>query len=291
MGRLEIILNKKIERVLIFEDSVSYYNDLTAAINKKGINFSNIASRDFSVEKIKEINPDFILTNLLFDDTDGLVLSAFIQSYLGIKNIPVIIYLDGIASDEQKAKLVQSCADIAVKYKYHPLDVLKTIRNRIRIIEELEIPELKEEHRSDNAYIDDDDEERSSNFLGEVLIVDDDPDTLYTISEIVNECNCKTILANNGIECLNVLNNRTPDLILLDIMMPVMDGFQTIKKIKANSKWANIPVYAVTAKAMLGDKQVILNQGFDDYITKPVSSSALAFKIQKTISNSKDNKL
>jgi two-component system chemotaxis sensor kinase CheA len=117
--------------------------------------------------------------------------------------------------------------------------------------------------------------------LGEILIVDDDPDTLFTINEMVEDCNCKTTLAKNGIECLEVLKHSTPDLILLDIMMPEMDGFETIKNIRKNEKWKDIPVFAVTAKAMANDKDIILKHGFDDYIPKPVNSTLITFKINQ----------
>ena len=117
--------------------------------------------------------------------------------------------------------------------------------------------------------------------LGEVLIVDDDPDTLFTINELVKDCNCKTILAKNGIECLEVLKHSNPDLILLDIMMPEMDGFETIKNIRKNEQWKDIPVFAVTAKAMANDKDIILKHGFDDYIPKPVKSTIITFKINQ----------
>ena len=67
--------------------------------------------------------------------------------------------------------------------------------------------------------------------------------------------------------------------------MPEMDGFQTLSQIKMHPRWANIPVFAVTAKAMLDDKEVILKYGFDDYIPKPINSSILTFKIKKILSN------
>jgi CheY-like chemotaxis protein len=118
---------------------------------------------------------------------------------------------------------------------------------------------------------------------GEVLIVDDDSDTLFTISEIVMSCECKTILAQSGAECLEILEETVPDLILLDIMMPGMDGFQTLQKIKTNSKWSHIPVFAVTAKAMAEDKEIIMKHGFDDYIPKPVNAVTMAFKIEKLL--------
>jgi len=70
---------------------------------------------------------------------------------------------------------------------------------------------------------------------------------------------------------------------LLDIMMPIMDGFETIKKIRANEKTKNIIVYAISAHAMLDDIFIIKNNGFDDLITKPVNATTLAFKIKQAM--------
>ena len=121
----------------------------------------------------------------------------------------------------------------------------------------------------------------------EVLIVDDDPDTLFTLDELVKASNCKTILAKSGKECLEILERQIPDLILLDIIMPEMDGFQVIKQIKRNSKWTDIPVYAVTAKAMKEDNEIILKHGFSDCIPKPVNPAFVAYKVQKLVAQLK----
>jgi len=121
----------------------------------------------------------------------------------------------------------------------------------------------------------------------EILIVDDDPNTLFTLAEIVQSINCNSIIAHNGKECLELLETKIPDLILLDIIMPEMDGFKTISQIKKNSRWSDIPVYAVTAKAMKNDNEIILKHGFTDYIPKPVNPALVTYKIQSLITQLK----
>jgi len=105
----------------------------------------------------------------------------------------------------------------------------------------------------------------------DIMIVDDDPNTLFTLAEIIQEANCNPIIAHDGKECLELLETKIPDLILLDIIMPELDGFKTIKQIKRNNKWSDIPVIAVTAKAMKEDNEIILKHGLTDYIPKPVN--------------------
>jgi CheY-like chemotaxis protein len=82
-------------------------------------------------------------------------------------------------------------------------------------------------------------------------------------------------------ECLLMLNHVTPDLIFLDIMMPQMDGFETIKRIRSEKRISKIPVVALTAYAMLDNKSIIENNGFDDLVTKPINSQILASKLEK----------
>ena len=114
-----------------------------------------------------------------------------------------------------------------------------------------------------------------------MLIVDDDSDTLFTVGEIIKSLGCDVRFANDGIECLERLEESIPDIILLDIMMPKMDGFETIKQIRSKRELKNIPVFALTAHAMLDDKDVVEKNGFNDIITKPLDTSILAFKVQR----------
>ncbi|MFC2085173.1 ATP-binding protein, partial [Bacteroidota bacterium] len=113
-----------------------------------------------------------------------------------------------------------------------------------------------------------------------ILIVDDDNDTLFTIGEILQNAGYDIAFASNGLDCLNSLEKSLPDLILLDIMMPEMDGFETISKIRNDMKFSNLIVYALTAYAMLDEKDIIVKSGFDELITKPVDKNSLLLKIR-----------
>ena len=117
-----------------------------------------------------------------------------------------------------------------------------------------------------------------------LLVVDDAPDNLMLLEAILESEGFNSIvLAESAIEAYQKLeeakSEKAVDLILMDIMMPEMDGFQTLKEIRSNDKWSEVPVFAVTAKAMQSDKDVILNHGFTDYIPKPVNPTMISFKI------------
>lgn len=180
--------------------------------------------------------------------------------------------------------------ELTLQSKNHPLDVLKSLKERLMIDSGLSgrNNNLIEEKIGDNFSV------VGDNGLSEqkqtILIVDDDPDTLFTIGEFVKELNYETVFAHNGTECLLMLNHINPDLILLDIMMPQMDGFETVKRIRSENRVSSIPVIALTAYAMLDNKEVVTKNGFNDLVTKPINSTLLASKISMYINSRIDVK-
>jgi signal transduction histidine kinase/DNA-binding response OmpR family regulator/HAMP domain-containing protein len=282
-NKLENLANKKIEKIVIVDDDELEFEKFKNEFKNEKIRINYIKDSELAFSKILEIQPDLIILDLLMPNVDGITLSHKLKSNRETKHIPVIISTAKDLSPEEKNSLNKIVEEITVKSKGHPLDVLKIVRDRLKQQENANLIEREklEHQEDDNEIIVEVQSIEDDNKLGEVLIVDDDPDTLFTINEIVQAVGSKTMLAKNGIECLTVLEDKLPDLILLDIMMPELDGFQTIKRIRSSEKYSKIPVYAVTAKAMLDDKGVILRHGFDDYIAKPVNAGVLAFKIKR----------
>jgi CheY-like chemotaxis protein len=284
--KLEGLAKKKIEKIVIVDDDDMEFERFKQAFKNDGIRIEYIRDSELAFSKILEVQPDLIILDLIMPNIDGITLSYKLKSNKDTKHIPIIISTAKDLTTEEKNSLNDLVEEISLKSADNKMDVLHTVRERIRMQENSEPAEIRRTTDtviSNNEIREEQPEysEQIKPYQGVVLIVDDDPDSLYTISEIVDMCDCKTILATNGIECLQKLEYTIPDLILLDIMMPELDGFQTISRIRQNEKWAHIPVFAITAKAMLEDKQVILRHGFDDYVAKPVNSGVLAFKIER----------
>lgn len=105
----------------------------------------------------------------------------------------------------------------------------------------------------------------------QILLVEDEPDNLEVIAETLHYYGIAVKTAQNGFEGLEVLRDFIPTLILLDLSMPKMDGWEMQKRVKSDPKTQNIPVIALTAHAMSGDKEQALAVGFDGYLTKPIS--------------------
>ncbi len=117
----------------------------------------------------------------------------------------------------------------------------------------------------------------------EILIVEDDPDMLDMIQMTLDHWEYDSIVAKNGKEAVNMAASQLPDLVLLDIMMPGMDGFEAARLIRQNPKTHSIPILAVTAKVLYRDREECLKNGCNDYLSKPFTAEELASKIEKLL--------
>jgi two-component system, OmpR family, alkaline phosphatase synthesis response regulator PhoP len=113
-----------------------------------------------------------------------------------------------------------------------------------------------------------------------ILVVDDNQQNLELLQAYLEDLNCETIPAHDGQGALNIINKAAPDLILLDIMMPKMSGFEVCKKVKASPKTKNIPVIMVTALNEFGDIERAVESGTDDFISKPVNKLELLTRVK-----------
>ena len=108
-----------------------------------------------------------------------------------------------------------------------------------------------------------------------VLVAEDNPVNRELIAEMLESAGYRVLQANDGQDALMILNFHHPDVVLLDIQMPRLDGRETVRAIRENPDLAGLRVIACTAYAMQGDREEILRSGFDDYVAKPISRAAL----------------
>jgi len=118
-----------------------------------------------------------------------------------------------------------------------------------------------------------------------VLIAEDNAVNRELLRELLELRGYTVLEACDGQEALRIIEQTQPELLLLDIGMPVMDGFAVIRRIRENPRLAKLPVVAVTAYAMRGDQERILNSGFDGYLSKPVNSSSLASELLRVLAH------
>ena len=115
---------------------------------------------------------------------------------------------------------------------------------------------------------------------GRLLLVEDNAANIYLATFLLEQHGFVVEHASNGIECLARVRTAPPDIVLMDLQMPVMDGYETVRELKADPATADIPVLAVTAYAMAGDRTKALAMGFRDYIEKPYDTVTFASRVE-----------
>src|SRR5690606_33536044 len=194
-NKLENLANKRIEKIVIVDDDELEFEKFKREFKNDKIRIEYIQDSEFAFNKIAEVQPDLIILDLMMPKIDGITLSYKLKSNPQTKHIPIILSTAKDLSDEEIKSLNNVVEDITVKSKGHPLDVLKVVRDRIKLQEdELIISQRKEEKPQENKDLADaqaeiNDEDTNKNYIGEILIVDDDPDTLFTLNEMVQAAN------------------------------------------------------------------------------------------------------
>ncbi|MHC4076767.1 MAG: response regulator [Planctomycetota bacterium] len=113
-----------------------------------------------------------------------------------------------------------------------------------------------------------------------ILVVDDNQQNLELLQAYLEDIDCETIPADDGLEALDIIANNPPDLVLLDVMMPKMSGFEVCRRLKNDPKTADIPIIMVTALNEFGDIERGINSGTDDFISKPVNKLELLTRVK-----------
>jgi CheY-like chemotaxis protein len=116
-----------------------------------------------------------------------------------------------------------------------------------------------------------------------VLIAEDNAVNRELLREMLEARDCEVAEARDGQEALRMLESSRPDILLLDVGMPVLNGYELVRKIRSDASLATLPVLAVTAYAMQGDRENILRSGFDGYLAKPINARSLAQELDKLL--------
>lgn len=251
--------DKKVKDLLIVEDNDIQREAMIEFIGDTNINSHGVASVNEAIDELKKDIYDAIVVDLTLKEGSGLKICEYIKNNK-IK-VPIIVYTGKEITQEEENEIKRYTDSIIVKSansQNRLLDEVDMFLHRVKV------PSTKD---TANLCISDVD------FSGKkIMVVDDDMRNTYVLMEILEEKNADVITASNGQEAIDTLNkNPDTNIILMDIMMPVMNGYEAIQKIKADEKTKNIPIIAVTAKAMNEDKQRCLEVGANDFLTKPLN--------------------
>jgi CheY-like chemotaxis protein len=221
------------------------------------------------LDRLNEERFDCVVLDLSLPDMSGFDVLQAIGDDTTLSDLPVIVFTGRELSAEEEAKLNTMARSIVVKGVESPerlLDETSLFLHRVVSNLPAEKQEMIERlHRSDEDLV------------GKtVLLVDDDPRNIFALSSILERRGMRVLTAANGHDAIRLVNS-TPDiaLVLMDIMMPEMDGYRTIAAIRENPSFRRLPIIALTAKAMKGDREKSLEAGASEYLAKPVNTEQL----------------
>jgi CheY-like chemotaxis protein len=212
---------------------------------------------------------DCMVLDLTLPDMNGFELLERLKIDLGVRDLPVIVYTGKELSTKEETELRRVAEAIIVKDVSSPerlLDETALFLHRIQA----NLPQSKRRIITQLHQVDPVLANKS------ILIVDDDIRNIFALTSALERHRMKVLYAESGREGIAALQ-KTPqlDVVLMDIMMPEMDGYDTIREIRKHAAFRGLPIIALTAKAMKGDREKCLEAGASDYITKPVDIEQL----------------
>ncbi|MCF8366258.1 MAG: response regulator [Bacteroidales bacterium] len=267
--KIESYISKPVKKLLVIEDDDDMRKAMVELIDDDDINITSISTGRQALDQMKKDDFDCIILDLGLKDMSGYELLKKIGRKDSNESIPVIIYTGQELSREDEEKLSKYSDSIIIKGAKSPERLLAETTLFLHRVES-NLPEEKQKMLKVVHSQEDIIKEKK------VLIVDDDMRNVFALSSLLEERSMKIVVGRNGKEGLEKLE-QNPDIniILMDIMMPEMDGYEAMKIIRRNPKYKKLPVIALTAKAMQGDRDKCIEAGASDYLTKPVDTEKL----------------
>ncbi|HCC54890.1 MAG TPA: hypothetical protein DEQ20_08215 [Desulfobulbaceae bacterium] len=267
--QLEQITSGRPKRMLLVEDNpVSRSITVKLIGDGENVKIDAVDTGKKAQEALRSAEYDCVVLDLGLPDMDGLEMLETLK-HEGVKLPPVIVYTGRDLSSEEEMALREHSASI----------IVKDVRSQERLLDEVSlflhrvVNEMPTKQRKIILDLHDTDALLRDK---KVLIVDDDMRTTFAMSRFLTERGMKTLKAENGDKALRLLEEHPDvDIVLIDIMMPVMDGYEAMKRIRNQEKFRKLPMIALTAKAMPEDRQKCLTAGANDYLPKPVNQDRL----------------
>lgn len=256
--------------VLVAEDDANQRQVVKHMIESDDIAITTVATGEQVLAELSgPTSYDCLVLDLGLPDIDGIDLIEQIKEQLKQKSLPVIVHTGRELTTEETERLETLAAAIVLKNAKSPerlLDETALFLHRVAT----DMPDTAREILSNPKRMDESLEGNT------VLLVDDDVRNVFSLGSALKRYGITVVPASNGQAGLDSLAEHPEvGLVLMDIMMPVMDGYEAMRRIRAEPRWRNLPIVALTAKAMKGDRQKCLDAGASDYVTKPVDMDQL----------------
>jgi CheY-like chemotaxis protein/signal transduction histidine kinase/HAMP domain-containing protein len=269
LDRIKEYASPRCKQLLVVEDNPAEQLSIRELLAHDDIEVSLAATGREAMARLQEKPFDCMVLDLRLPDMSGFDVLERLKESPPLGELPVVVFTGKELSLEEDARLHTLARSVVVKGVESPERLLdETALFLHRVVAHLP-PEkqrmLERLHRSDEALVG-----------KKVLIVDDDVRNIFALSSILERRGMKVLTAGTGREAVATLDS-TPDvaIVLMDIMMPEMDGYETMRVIRRNPSFRRLPLLALTAKAMKGDREKCMEAGASEYLAKPVNTEQL----------------
>jgi HAMP domain-containing protein/CheY-like chemotaxis protein/signal transduction histidine kinase len=267
--RLKTYVEPRRKRLLLVEDSEAERLSITALLGHEDIDIESVGTGGEALALLRSVPADCVVLDLSLPDMSGFEVLEQIRDDDAIGEVPVVVFTGRELSPEDDARLHTMARSVVVKGVESPERLLdETALFLHRVVADMPLAKqamLEELHSSDEDLV------------GEtVLLVDDDARNIFALSSVLERRGMRVLTATTGSEAIEIIQKeRAIAIVLMDIMMPGMDGYETMQVVRSDPSFRRLPILALTAKAMKGDREKCLEAGASDYLAKPVNTEQL----------------
>lgn len=269
LNTLEAIFSREIKDLLVVEDDETVRTSIVKLIGDGDVKTTAVETGAEALRALEQKKYDCMILDLGLPDITGFELLKTLEKRKNVPFPPVIVYSGRDLAPEEAAEL----------HRYAESIIIKDVKSEERLLDETSLflhrvvekmPEAKRRMIT-NFY------DAEAMFKGKrVLVVDDDMRNVFALSKLLEERGVNVLRAEDGSRALEILEKEPEvDLVLMDIMMPVMDGYEAMRRIRAQENLRQLPIIALTAKAMKEDRSKCIEAGASDYLPKPVDMQRL----------------
>jgi CheY-like chemotaxis protein len=269
LARIKSFAEPRRRRLLVVEDNAAERLSVTELLGHADIDITTAETGQEALDMLQEEPADCVVLDLKLPDMSGFEVLEKIRDHATLSDIPVVVFTGRELSPEEDAQLHMLASSVVVKGVESPERLLdETALFLHRVVSDLPVEKqrmIERLHSSDEDLVG-----------RTVLLVDDDARNIFALSSVLERRGMKVLTSTTGSEAISIIQSR-PDvaIVLMDIMMPGMDGYETMEAIRSDPSFRRLPIIALTAKAMKGDREKCLEAGASDYLAKPVNTEQL----------------
>ncbi|HEY8566181.1 MAG TPA: HAMP domain-containing protein [Beijerinckiaceae bacterium] len=269
LNRIKSYAEPRRKRLLLVEDNEAEQLGVRELLGHDDIDIATVGTGRDALDALRNDPTDCVVLDLKLPDMSGFEVLEKIRDDAALCDVPVVVFTGRELSPDEDAQLHTMARSVVVKGVESPERLLdETALFLHRVVSELPVEKqrmLERLHSSDEDLVG-----------RTVLLVDDDARNIFALSSVLERRGMTVLTATTGSEAISVIEQRSDvAIVLMDIMMPGMDGYETMQVIRANPAFRRLPMIALTAKAMKGDREKCLEAGASDYLAKPVNTEQL----------------